>query len=593
LVRKKLHAPRHERIDVRSVAAAAGLAHELQQRARDLLAAVRLLLDRREVRAKIAELFDRIELEIAHALEQRFRASRDRRERIVELMRHPRREAPRRRQALGEQHLTLEPLRARHVLDEHHGMRRRLTGRRQRGGRETEDAQAPRERHLLLQGPYGAGVQRVAHAGLHGVRVGLGKQRAKRAPARRAVAEDLDARGIGPHDGKGSVEDEHAEGQRLEHHLHEALLHVQLTRALLHARLQLAVEPRVVERDRRLIGERDQQLLLPRRERVNVTSQREDGADRAVAEPQRCRQHGAEPARLRQLGIAHAHVVPEVGALDGTLLRDRDAADPFADAQPHAWHECVGQIEARHQPELARDRVQHEQAARFHAEHGSRLGEDHADRLVDVEARRHRAPGAEERAGLARAAHAVLEELRVVDGERGLLAETLEHALMMGGERVRARRERRDHTEQSLAAHHRHAEHRPDTFPLVHVAPRRSPILPNVVDENRLARLRAAPDDALAHRELERAPLAALDSVRGGLHQSASVRAQQGDPAARRADERRDGAADPIEHRGEIEACGNEPVRRVQRGQLVRAPPALVEQLERGAELAREIVRQA
>src|SRR5258708_21803568 len=48
------------------------------------------------------------------------------------------------------------------------------------------------------------------------------------------------------------------------------------------------------------------------------------------------------------------------------------------------------------------------------------------------------------------------------------------------------RSERRDHAEQSLAAHHRHAEHRPDAFSLVHVAPRRAWILPNVVDENRL-----------------------------------------------------------------------------------------------------------
>ena len=163
----------------------------------------------------------------------------------------------------------------------------------------------------------------------------------------------------------------------------------------------------------------------------------------------------------------------------------------------------------------------------------------------------------------------------------------------MGGEGGLARRERRDHAEQSLAAHHRHAEHRPDAFPLVHIAPRRPPILPNVVDENRLARLRAAPDDALAHRELERAPLVALESVRGGLHQSAAVRARERDPATRRADERRDGAADPIEHRGEIETRGDEPARRVERGQLVRAPPALVEQLERRAELAREIVTQA
>src|SRR5439155_10588681 len=128
---EKLDAPRDERVDVDTLAPAAGLADELEQRARDLLAAVRLLLDGREVGAQIREVCT-LELEIARAFEERLRAARDRGEWIVELVRDAGGEASGRRQALGEQHLALEPLRAGDVLDEHDEVRHRFAGRRQR-----------------------------------------------------------------------------------------------------------------------------------------------------------------------------------------------------------------------------------------------------------------------------------------------------------------------------------------------------------------------------------------------------------------------------------------------------------------------------
>jgi hypothetical protein len=180
-----------------------------------------------------------------------------------------------------------------------------------------------------------------------------------------------------------------------------------------------------------------------------------------------------------------------------------------------------------------------------------------------------------------------------VQRDGGLLAEALEHALVMRRERRRARRERGDDAEQEIAAHHRHAEHRADTFALVDVAPGRARIVADVVDQDRLTHLGAAPDDALAHRQLERAPLIGLEAVGGRLHQASPVGVEQRDAASRGTDERAHRPADALEDRREVEPRGDETARRVERAQLVLAPPAFVEQLEGRTELAGKIRPQA
>src|SRR5439155_21886356 len=183
----------------------------------------------------------------------------------------------------------------------------------------------------------------------------------------------------------------------------------------------------------------------------------------------------------------------------------------------------------------------------------------------DVEARAHRAAGAEQGAGLARAAHAVLEELRVVDRDRRLLAEALEHALMVRRERRGPRRKRRDHAEEALAPRHRHAEHGADTLALVDVTSRRPRVAADVVDEDRLPCVSASADDPLTHRQLERAPLVALETVRRRLHEGLAVAADERDTAARGPDERRDRAADAVEHGGKSEPRGDEAARGIER----------------------------
>ena len=57
---------------------------------------------------------------------------------------------------------------------------------------------------------------------------------------------------------------------------------------------------------------------------------------------------------------------------------------------------------------------------------------------------------------------------------------------MVRAERAGAGRERGDHPEEPAAHHHRHAQHRADALPLVHVAPGRAGVAPDVVDEDRL-----------------------------------------------------------------------------------------------------------
>ena len=115
-------------------------------------------------------------------------------------------------------------------------------------------------------------------------------------PARVAQTEGAAPRTVGPHYAQRRVEDEHAQGNGLQHHLDEAFLSIQLARALGHHALLLRVEARVLKRDGGLVGEGEEQLLLRGGEAPHLAPEDADGADGAIAHPERCRHHRAEAA---------------------------------------------------------------------------------------------------------------------------------------------------------------------------------------------------------------------------------------------------------------------------------------------------------
>ena len=90
--------------------------------------------------------------------------------------------------------------------------------------------------------------------------------------------------------------------------------------------------------------------------------------------------------------------------------------------------------------------------------------------------------------------------------------------------------------------------------------------------------LGAPADDALADRQRQPPPLLALEAVGGRVDQPGARRVQQPDPAPGRADQRGHRAADAIEHGGDVQAGGDELAGREERGQLLGAAAALVEQ---------------
>src|SRR5437867_1413985 len=147
---------------------------------------------------------------------------------------------------------------------------------------------------------------------------------------------------------------------------------------------------------------------------------------------QRRRQQRAQPLRARQLRVSVARVVPEVGALHRAALRHRPPRDALALVNADGRDQLLRQVEAGHRREHTL-LVTHHDAARGDAEHGPRLLHDDVDRALDVEARGDRAPGLQQGPHLARAVHALLEELRVLDRDAGLLGEGFQHALVVGG----------------------------------------------------------------------------------------------------------------------------------------------------------------
>src|SRR3989442_1553334 len=96
------------------------------------------------------------------------------------------------------------------------------------------------------------------------------EERGERRARTRLAAEHPHALAVGADDAELGVEDEDAEGERLQHHLHEALLRIELSRPLGDHALELGVQARLLQRDRGLVGEGQEQLLVRVRERVDV-----------------------------------------------------------------------------------------------------------------------------------------------------------------------------------------------------------------------------------------------------------------------------------------------------------------------------------
>ena len=139
-----------EPVHVGDGAAAPRLADELEEARRELLAAVRLLLDQRQVRREVLERVQRAERGILRALAQRLRAPRDGGEGVVQLVGDAGDEPARRGEALGEEHLALQSLLQGDVLDEDQGVRGAAARGMERRAGEPEGAGVTALDHDLL-----------------------------------------------------------------------------------------------------------------------------------------------------------------------------------------------------------------------------------------------------------------------------------------------------------------------------------------------------------------------------------------------------------------------------------------------------------
>jgi hypothetical protein len=128
-----------------------------------------------------------------------------------------------------------------------------------------------------------------------------------------------------------------------------------------------------------------------------------------------------------------------------------------------------------------------------------------------------------------------------------------------------------DHPDDLAADPERHAQERAEPLLLVDVAAGRARILAKIVGARRAPGRGGDPDDPLADPDREIPPFQRAEAVRGGLLDRGPVRAQQADAAAGAAHERGDGAADGLEHRGQVETRGDELARTIESGELLRA----------------------
>src|SRR5439155_10442832 len=120
---------------------------------------------------------------------------------------------------------------------------------------------------------------------------------------------------------------------RLQHSIEVVLLEQQRPQALeanhlLEAGVQLGVQPRIVEADRRLAGERRKQLDLARVERLRVVGIRREGAE--GASPGTQRQH-QQTLLVLLLGVIDAF--SRVATCEYRLGRERRTQDLWASAR--------------------------------------------------------------------------------------------------------------------------------------------------------------------------------------------------------------------------------------------------------------------
>src|SRR5262249_36618356 len=104
---------------------------------------------------------------------------------------------------------------------------------------------------------------------------------------------------------------------------------------------------------------------------------------------------------------------------------------------------------------------------------------------------------------------------------------------------------------------------------LVARAPSRSRIGAEIDRADGLPGSGRASDDAFTDGQAERAPLRRLKAVRCDVVDDRAVGVEETDPTSRAAHEARDGAADGVERRREIQPGGDQLARPIEGGELV------------------------
>ena len=145
-----------------------------------------------------------------------------------------------------------------------------IAGRLDRRRGQAKDLGVARDDYLLLDRADTPHPECVPQQALDRLHLVGGQQPGQRPAHARVAGEGTATRRVDPDHVQIGVHDEHAERKRLQDHLDEPFLGVELPGTVGDHGLELGVEARVLQRDRRLVGQRHQELLFVRRELVDV-----------------------------------------------------------------------------------------------------------------------------------------------------------------------------------------------------------------------------------------------------------------------------------------------------------------------------------
>ena len=293
-------------------------------------------------------------------------------------------------------------------------------------------------------------------------------------------------------------------------------------------------EPGVVQRDRRLVGERLQQPPGVAVEHATPAGGDGERADRLAADQQRNR-HDRPVARPGEAGahgrrVAQARIVQHVGRDQRRALRHGKTRPPDAGRHHHRVGESRGALAGeRHRDEVAGGRLQPVDDDVAGAEQADDVVGDEMRDLAGIERMGERLAHRGQRLGGAPAALAVGEQPRALHRQRGRRGQRAERLQRVGVRTARPATEDTEHTRQSVARRQRDPDERAHPLAAQELRGARARIGGRLVDERQRARHRHLADQSLADREVGPQAAVRMGQRAGGAPQHETVAGQEPD----------------------------------------------------------------